>query len=65
MRYSCFLPSLTGVLAAVAAVVVAQSPQPAPIFEPLFVGKLVNGDPENSLNTTGPFGTRLYSPVTE
>ncbi|TBU37347.1 hypothetical protein BD309DRAFT_974233 [Dichomitus squalens] len=64
MRHSHFLSSLVGVLLAVSAVAIAQTPQPPPTFDAIFTGQLVIGPPNDVLNTTGPFGTRIHSPLT-
>ncbi|KAI1783749.1 hypothetical protein LXA43DRAFT_1067373 [Ganoderma leucocontextum] len=57
MRCSSFLSSLAAILAASTAAVSAQTPLPTPKFEALFAGVLTIA---SSLNTTGPFGTRIH-----
>ncbi|KAI1792611.1 hypothetical protein LXA43DRAFT_1093569 [Ganoderma leucocontextum] len=59
MRCSSFLSSLAAILAASTAAVSAQTvtPLPTPKFEALFAGVFTIA---SSLNTTGPFGTRVH-----
>ncbi|PIL36399.1 hypothetical protein GSI_00087 [Ganoderma sinense ZZ0214-1] len=57
MRFSSLFSSLTAVLAASTAAVLAQSPLPTPKFEALFAGQFTIS---SSPNTTGPFGTRVH-----
>ncbi|EJF60024.1 hypothetical protein BD309DRAFT_987032 [Dichomitus squalens] len=64
MRHCQTLLSLTSILTSLSAVVIAQTPQPPPTFEALFAGQLINGDLKDTVNTTGPFGTRIHSPIT-
>ncbi|EJF61534.1 hypothetical protein DICSQDRAFT_126968 [Dichomitus squalens LYAD-421 SS1] len=64
MRSSRLLSPLTGILAAGFALAVAQTPQPPPTFDAIFMGQIVSGPSQDALNTTGPFGIRQHAPDT-
>ncbi|TBU52396.1 Swi5-domain-containing protein [Dichomitus squalens] len=61
MEYFSFLSSLAGILAVTAIAVTAQTPEPPPNFEAIFAGQSILSV---SKNTTGPFGVRVYAPLT-
>ncbi|TBU26639.1 Swi5-domain-containing protein [Dichomitus squalens] len=61
MQYFSFLSSLAGILAVAAIAVTAQTPEPPPNFEAIFAGQSILSV---SKNTTGPFGVRVYAPLT-
>ncbi|EJF58022.1 hypothetical protein BD309DRAFT_867422 [Dichomitus squalens] len=62
MRHYSFLRVLflASIAAAGALAVAAQTAEPSPEFQSIFVGQLVN---EPYTNTTGPFGFRVHAPV--